>query len=150
MVLWRISNYAILDGAGGMKTPGRWHTRGHRVVYLASSPSSALLEILVHLEVSVGDLPRSYRLLEIEVPDDILIENLEKFADLPEDWAYNQTLTQKLGDFWLERNSAALLEVPSALAPHTSNFLVNPAHPDAAKIIIASAKSYRIDERLLR
>lgn len=98
----------------------------------------------------MGDLPRSYRLLEIEVPDDILIENLEKFADLPEDWAYNQTLTQKLGDFWLERNSAALLEVPSALAPHTSNFLVNPAHPDAAKIIIASAKSYRIDERLLR
>lgn len=133
-----------------MKTPGRWHTRGHRVIYLSSSPSSALLEILVHLEVSAGDLPRSYRLLEVEVPDDVVIENLEKFAELPEDWAYNQGLTQKLGDSWLDRNSAALLEVPSALTPHTSNFLMNPSHPDAARIIIASARQYRIDERLLR
>jgi RES domain-containing protein len=109
-----------------------------------------LLEILVHLEVPVGDLPRNYKLLEIEVPADIAIENLETFADLRENWADDQKLTQELGDSWLDRNSAALLEVPSALAPHTANFLLNPLHPDAERIRIRSTAQYKIDERLLR
>lgn len=150
MVLWRITNYAVLDGAGGLRASGRWHTRGRRVVYLSSSPSSALLEILVHLEVPVGDLPRSYNLLEINVPDEVVVEDVEEIVRLPEDWTNSQAVTQRLGDSWLNRNSGALLKVPSALAPHTSNFLMNPRHPDAARITIASIGQHPIDERLLR
>ena len=150
MILWRITNYASLSGAGGLKTPGRWHTRGHRVVYLSSNPSSALLEILVHLELSIGDLPKTYNLLEVEIPENVVIENLRSFATLPQDWIQSPAITQQLGDSWLERSSAALLEVPSALVPHTSNFLMNPEHPDAAKIKIASVAQHPIDERLLR
>ena len=150
MILWRISNYATLDGWGGLKISGRWHTRGHRVVYLSSTPASALLEILVHLEISVDDVPKNYSLLQIEAPADIVIENLKTLADLPDNWEENQVFTREAGNFWLDRNSAALLEVPSALAPHTSNFLMNPQHPDAARIRIASVAQYRIDERLLR
>lgn len=149
MVLWRITNYATLDGAGGLKTSGRWHTRGHRVVYLSSSPSAALLEILVHLEVPIGDLPRTYNLLEINVPDTVIVEKLEEITRLPKGWINSQFATQQIGDSWLQRSSTALLEVPSALAPHTSNFLMNPAHPDAAKITIVSIGQHPIDERLL-
>ena len=150
MVLWRISNYATLDGSGGLKISGRWHTRGRRVVYLSSTPASALLEILVHLEMPVEDVPKSYSLLEIEVPADIAIENLKTFAELPKKWEDNQVFTREAGNFWLDRNSAALLEVPSALAPHTSKFLMTPEHPDATRIRIAAVAHYRIDERLLR
>lgn len=149
MILWRISNYADLSGDGGLKTSARWHTRGHRIVYLSSSPSSALLEILVHLEIEEDHLPRLYKLLEIQIPNDISIEKLEDWATLPKNWKRKQSTTQALGDQWLNRNSSALLEVPSALVPHTRNFLLNPQHKDAARIIIISVSRHPLDRRLL-
>ena len=57
MRLWRISNHASLTGEGGLYASGRWHTRGQRVVYLADHPASALLEVMVHLEIDAEDLP---------------------------------------------------------------------------------------------
>jgi len=150
VLLWRISNYSDLSGNGGLKTSARWHTRGRRVVYLSSSPPAALLEILVHLEIEEDHLPRAYKLLEIEAPDDLRIEKLEDWAKLPGNWRQKQTLTRVLGDQWLARNSSALLEVPSALAPRTSNFLLNPLHKDAARITIISVSRQRLDRRLLQ
>ena len=76
----------IITGIGGLKASARWHTRGHRIVYLSSTPASALLEILVHLEIEEGHLPRFYKLLEIQVPDDVRIEKLEDWAKLPKGW----------------------------------------------------------------
>lgn len=149
MILWRISNYTTLDGAGGLRTSGRWHTRGQRVVYLSQNPSSALLEILVHLELSVEDLPRNYKLLRIEAPDDIIVDRLVKFSGI-DDWTQNRVFTQQLGNWWLKKKSSALLQVPSALTPHTSNFLLNPLHPDAIRILVVSVSEHPIDERLLR
>ena len=58
MFLWRISNHRTLDGRGGLETSARWHTLGRPVVYLAESVASALLEVLVHLELSPVGLPR--------------------------------------------------------------------------------------------
>jgi RES domain-containing protein len=51
-----------------MRTDGRWHVRGQRVVYLSEHPALALLEVLVHLEVDPADVPTSYQLLTIELP----------------------------------------------------------------------------------
>jgi RES domain-containing protein len=133
---------------GGLKTSARWHTRGHRIAYLSSTPASALLEILVHLEIEEDHLPRFYKLLEIQAPDSIRIEKID-WAMLPKGWPKKQSITQTLGDQWLERNSSALLEVPSALVPHTSNFLLNPAHKDATKILVASVSKQGLDRRLL-
>ena len=150
MILWRISNHADITGLGGLKASARWHTRGHRVVYLSSTPAAALLEILVHLEIEEGHLPRFYKLLEIQVPDDVTIEKLEDWAKLPKGWPRKQAVTGALGDQWLDRNSAALLEVPSALVPRTSNFLLNPLHPDAARITTISISRQTLDRRLLQ
>jgi len=134
----------------GLKASARWHTRGHRIVYLSSTPASALLEILVHLEIEEGHLPRFYKLLEIQVPDDLRVEKLEDWAKLPKGWPKKLGITQTLGDQWLNRNSAALLQIPSALVPRTSNFLLNPLHPDAAKIQIVSISTQGLDRRLLQ
>jgi RES domain-containing protein len=150
VILWRISNYADLHGLGGLKAPARWHTRGHRIVYLSSTPASALLEILVHLEIAEDRLPRHYKLLEINVPDDVGIERLEDRAKLPKSWSRKPAVTQALGDQWLARNSSALLQVPSALVPHTCNFLLNPQHTDAARITIVSVSRHPLDSRLLQ
>jgi RES domain-containing protein len=149
VVLWRISNYADLHGIGGLKASARWHTRGHRIVYLSSTPASALLEILVHLEIEEEQLPRSYRLLEIQVPDDVAIERVEDWAKLPKGWPKKLSVTRALGDQWLDRNSSALLQVPSALVPHTSNFLLNPLNKDAERIMIISVSREHLDRRLL-
>jgi RES domain-containing protein len=150
VVLWRISNYTDLNGTGGLKASARWHTRGHRIVYLSSTPASALLEILVHLEIEEGHLPRSYKLLEIQVPDDVGIEKVEDREKLPKGWPKKLSLTRAFGNQWLDRNSSALLQVPSALVPHTSNFLLNPLHKDATRIRIASISRQGFDRRLLQ
>jgi RES domain-containing protein len=52
-------------------TPGRWHNQGIPVVYCGDHPGSALLEILVHVDLS--DIPTSFQLLEIHCPDDVMV-----------------------------------------------------------------------------
>lgn len=95
-------------------------------------------------------MPRSYKLLEIQVPDDVGIERVEEWAKLPKGWPKKLSVTRALGDQWLDRNSSALLQVPSALVPHTANFLLNPLHKDAARILIASVSRQGLDRRLLQ
>src|SRR5580658_6970894 len=67
VTLWRISGHR-LDGAGGLVAAGRWHTQGSRIVYCSPNPATALVEVLVHLEVEVSDLPDRLQYLEIEAP----------------------------------------------------------------------------------
>jgi RES domain-containing protein len=147
--LWRISNHLSLLGEGALRTPGRWHTRGRRVVYCAQNPAAALLEILVHFEIDIQDLPVRYRLLKIHAPDDVQVERVS--ADgLPTDWPERTDMTRALGDGWLTTGSAALLSVPSAIVPETFNVLLNPAHQDAKRIVIVETGEHAIDSRLLK
>jgi RES domain-containing protein len=146
--LWRISNHASLAGDGGLRASGRWHTRGRRVVYCAENPAAALLEILVHFEIDIRDLPARYRLLKINVPDDLRMERVSP-DDLPADWIENMQVTRGIGDAWLTPGATPLLAVPSAIVPETSNMLLNPAHAGAKRIAIAHARDHVIDPRLL-
>lgn len=132
-----------------MRTPGRWHTRGRRIVYCAQSPAAALLEILVHFEIDIQDLPVRYRLLKIDVPDDVHVERVSA-DELPADWPEKTEATRALGDDWLAKASSALLRVPSAIVPETFNVLLNPAHQDAKRIVIVQAGEHAIDPRLLK
>jgi RES domain-containing protein len=147
--LWRISNQLSLAGDGSLRTPGRWHTRGRRVVYCAQSPAAALLEILVHFEIDIQDLPVRYRLLKIEAPDDVQVERVP-VDRLPTEWPERTDVTRALGDGWLTTGSTALLNVPSAIVPETFNVLLNPTHKDAKRIVIVQAGEHAIDRRLLK
>jgi len=146
MRLWRISDHASLSGDGGVFFSARWHTRGRRVLYLADHPASALLEVIVHIEVDAEDLPSDYQLLGIDVPDDLAVHQLEQ-GELPADWKERVALNQKIGGVWLNEGLTALLRVPSAIVPEASNYLLNPLHPDAARIVIASAMPAAFDPR---
>jgi RES domain-containing protein len=147
--LRRISNHLSLAGDGALRTPGRWHARGRRVVYCAQSPAAALLEILVHFEIEIQSLPVRYRLLKIEAPDDLQVESVS-VDRLPPDWPKRTEVTRALGDAWLTKGFAALLSVPSAIVPETFNVLLNPAHQDAKRVVIVQAGEHAIDPRLLK
>ena len=149
MFLWRISNHRSLAGDGALRTAGRWHTRGRRVIYCAQSPAAALLEILVHFEIDIQDLPARYRLLKIEAPDTVQVERVS-VDQLPADWPEKTEVTRALGDGWLKKSSAALLSVPSAIVPETFNVLLNAAHQDAKRIVIVQSGEHAIDPRLLK
>jgi len=116
--LWRISNHNSLAGEGALRTPGRWHSRAGASCICAQSPAAALLEILVHFEIDIQDLPVRYRLLKIEAPDDVQVEHVA-VDHLSTDWPERTELTRALGDGWLTKGSAALLSVPSAIVPET-------------------------------
>lgn len=150
MILWRISNYDDLSGAGGVIHAGRWHSRGRPVVYLAESAAGALLEVLVHIEAKhPGELPCDYRLLEVAVPDEAGIEDIEtESAVLPGGWQTDLSVTRRLGDRWLASGSSLLLRVPSAVVGRTYNLLFNPLHAQAARCTTVSVVRYPFDQRL--
>jgi RES domain-containing protein len=145
MELWRISNYADLSGIGGLRAAGRWHSQGRRIVYLADHPSSALLETLVHMDRDL--MPATYQLLRVIVPADMAVETID--AQLPPDWRSQTLLSREIGDQWLDRSASALLRVPSAISAKGNNYLLNPEHPDAAKIAVAEIVKAPFDPRLL-
>src|SRR5581483_6846074 len=97
MLLWRISNHPGLDGRGGLETSARWHSQGRPIVYLAESVAAALLEMMVHLELSPFRLPRSYRLLKLEAPEAIATEEVSA-DDLAVNWTEEEILTRTVGD----------------------------------------------------
>ena len=142
-VLWRCSNYADLQGIGGIKASARWHTAGKPIVYCALQPSAAVLEVLVHFDV----LPDTYKLLRIDVPNDIT-RRAVKLASLPADGASDLTATRAIGDEWLINSNSALLAVPSVVVPVTWNVLLNPRHPDAARVSISHVEQFPFDPRL--
>jgi RES domain-containing protein len=148
MFLWRISNHRTLDGKGGLETSARWHTQGRPIVYLAESVAGALLEVLVHLELSLVRLPKSYRLLKVEAPDDISIEALSS-SDFSRGWTDDETFTRNTGDQWLASKRTVLLRVPSAIVPETFNVLLNSAHEEARRMKIVSHHEYPWDLRLI-
>ena len=147
MVLWRISRHLDLSGTCGLRLLGRWHNIGHPVVYLATSPAAALLEVCVH--TSANDIPPSYTLLKVSAPDDLPILQIDA-SRLPEDWQNRPDLTGDLGADWLKSNASPLLAVPSAIVPETTNILLNPLHPGAAQCTIVATQSYPFDFRLKR
>jgi RES domain-containing protein len=149
VILWRISNHVSLAGDGAVRASGRWHTRGRRVVYCAGHPAGALLEILVHFEIEIRDLPALYRLLKIEAPDDVRVEHVS-INELSREWAKKTEVTRAIGDAWLANGSTALLSVPSVLVPETFNVLLNPAHRDSTRIVVTGISEHVIDPRLLK
>jgi RES domain-containing protein len=149
MFLWRISNHEALDGRGGLLASARWHTQGRPIVYLAASPAGALVEVLVNLELNAAHLPGNYMLLKAEAPDDIQVSRLE-VASLGECWRNDLTVTRNRGDEWLAGGESALLEVPSAILPDTFNVLLNPHHPEAARVRIVGQQVYPYDRRFFK
>ncbi len=128
MVLYRIVNcsYADLSGTGARIFGGRWSSIGKPAVYLASSRALALLEVLVHLQPLM--IPDNYCLVEIEVPDNNII-NVE-IEGLPTNWKdlSQPAALKQIGDAFLKKQEHLLMKMPSSIVPMEYNYLLNPLH----------------------
>jgi RES domain-containing protein len=149
VTLWRISNYASLEGTGGLYASGRWHTKGHPVVYCSEDPSTALLETLVHLEIDIEDRPEFFQVLKIESAQDVSLEKVD-IERLGLNWQDDLIRSRSAGDHWLRSQASLLLLVPSVLVPERRNYLVNPLHPESKSLRITGRYSHPFDGRLLR
>jgi RES domain-containing protein len=151
-VAWRIVKTsraaAAFDGEGARLYGGRWNSPGHAVVYTAESVSLAALELLVHLHGSA--LLASYSVISVTFRSEWLRELGRR--ELPAGWnAYPAPLRlRELGDAWIAARASAVLEVPSAVVPAEKNYLLNPAHPDFAKIRPGTPQRFSFDRRLAR
>ncbi len=147
--LWRISKHSDLEGLGGEKTDGRWHTaaRGKRIVYLSEHPALALIEVLANLKGNPKLFPDSYRLMKVNVADGILEEALVPNI-LESNWRDDLNATRNAGDSWLAGGTSPLLAVPSAPSPESWNYLFNPLHSDAVRLTIEWSRWIAYDKRL--
>ena len=127
LFVWRVSNYPNLKGHGGLIVEGRWHTKGHSIVYCADSVACALGEIEKHLDLPAVLFPPAYQVLKIKIPGSAKIYEFE--ADkLPDKWLSDYRLTQPIGDKWLGSVTTPVAKVPSALFAERFNYLINPTH----------------------
>ena len=84
------------------------------------------MEVLVHLELEEEELPQSYTLLRVTVPANVSTERIAMPGG--EAWKVDHHLSRQLGGAWLASGKTALAQVPSAILPNTTNFLINPRH----------------------
>ena len=149
MILYRLAKNTYADdlsGAGARLYGGRWNSKGKATVYLASSQSLALLELLVHLPALIE--PKDYFLIEVEVPDTATVRIA--IEDLPLNWNAMQppAILKKIGDNFLAEHKYLLLKVPSAIVPNEFNYLLNIQHPDITKVKIVKKELFSFDKRL--
>jgi len=150
MVLFRIVKciYAEdITGTGARLYGGRWNSEGKPMLYMASSRSLAVLEVLVHLPPLM--IPDGYCLTEIEVPNDS-VSHLE-IEDLPANWKTiaQPTSLKEIGDRFLKNQEHLLLRIPSAIVPAEHNYLMNPNHKAFKKVRVLKTESFDFDERLI-
>lgn len=135
------------SGDGAFEFGGRWNSPGSRVVYASESLALACLEMLVHLDKA--SILRSYVFIEARFEEKMVID-VEDVSPLPSDWhsAQGSIELQSIGDEWIASGSSAVLRVPSAVLPRSSNYLINPEHEKFGEIIRSDPETIGFDSRL--
>lgn len=134
MIAYRIADarHPVFDATGAMLHGGRWNSIGLRVIYAAESYAGALLEVLVHSNLSRP--PKNHRVVRITVPDEVAIETVTPHMVAHWD-AEDMIASRAFGSRWIQENRTAILRVPSVITQGRENNIVfNPAHPDFARV----------------
>ncbi|MBW6399899.1 RES domain-containing protein [Roseomonas sp. HJA6] len=134
--------HPVWSGIGAAMVGGRWNAVGVPVIYAASSKALSMLEVLVQ----GGDMAAPRDAVAAIIPDTVAIEEL---SPLPEGWReIDSPAAMAAGTEWAVSGRTAVLRVPSAIVPEEPNYLVNPAHPAAARIAVTDPVRVEWDPRL--
>ena len=151
LTAWRVVHakftvppYDPFDGQGAKLFGGRWNSAGVAAVYATWSISLAVLESLVHAR-------KLDSLLELRIA--ALTFSDGDVADAPA-WrgsALPLAESRAFGDAWIDAKTSPVLRLPSVVIPQEFNYLMNPEHPDFARIRKTATKwgPLPIDRRLL-
>ena len=137
------------NGKGAAKSGNRWNSKGTEIIYTAESRALAMAEVAVHL--TIATLPRDYVMIEIEIPNNIKVKELD-LKVLDEDWNNHppNSITQKIGDNFIDSIDECLLKVPSAVVQGDFNYLINQYHSDFKKIKIIEITDFPFDKRIFK
>jgi RES domain-containing protein len=147
MTVYRIARraYANLSGRGGLLYSGRWHQKGHPIIYAAGSVALAALECAVHSSVR----PLDSVLMEIHVPDGAFVTIEDRIGgELPGNWAFVEEQSRQLGTEWLIERKSLMLSVPSVVIPFERNLLLNPRHRSFATVSVKKVVPFFFDPRV--
>lgn len=135
-----------LSGTGASQYPGRWNSKGVKMLYTAQSASLATLETVVH--ISGLKLIAPYCLIALHIPDEF-ITTLNR-RELPHNWyAFPAPdILKRFGDLFIKDNQFLAMRVPSAVVPEDYNYLINPLHKNFAAIRIVQQRPFTFDGRL--
>ncbi|GAA4456918.1 RES family NAD+ phosphorylase [Nibrella saemangeumensis] len=147
MLVYRITRAMYAGSLVASGGAARWNSRGKFVIYTAATRALACLENVVHR--SGEGLQDLFRVMVIEVPEQLHQEEIS-LDILPATWAefQNYYQCQQIGDAWLQRMQTAVLRVPSAIVPNEYNYLLNPTHPDFARVRLIQTEPFLFDPRI--
>lgn len=148
MRIFRIGDerHPLWDGTGAALVGGRWNSPGRPVIYGSLSYACAMLETLAH--AGIGRIPATHRFVIADVPEEVAIERHDA-NELPQEWdTENSASAREFGDQWIQERRSAILLVPSVIAKQEWNALVNPLHPDSARLTLSPSEKVVWDKRL--
>lgn len=142
MKLWRLTRepYVALDGSGPMKFGRRYSSPGRPVVNFASEAGLAVLVALRYAQEDQELMAADYLLGWTEV---------DHFPERVPD-AFAPDDKKAFVDRWLEERRSLLAAVSSAVLPEADIVLMNPGHPDAARIRPLTIRPFKFSECLHR
>ena len=139
---------APFSGEGGLYASSRWASRGQLVTYAADSLALATLEKIA----GAGQIDRLGEMVyvpaEVQEPG---IATLEE-DELPDEWDRRPPghASRDLGDRWLENETSPALRVPSVTLPDSSNYVLNPSHPEFEEVVaVGDQRRLDLDPRVL-
>ncbi len=137
------------DGEGAYRFGGRWSSAGTRLAYTAEHLSLAMIEYFIH--VDADDPPKDLVVVTADVPESVSSISISP-KRLPANWRDSLSPPELagFGDAFVRAGKAAVLIVPSALAPVESNWLINPLHPEFSRIKQNSAIAFEYDHRFFK
>ena len=125
----------------------RWNPPGLPALYTGTSFAICLVEVLVHANRKTP--PSAARYVEAAVPDDVSRETFDPASNIGWDDPLDASIAQAFGKVWIEDRRSALLIVPSVVTRgRDTNAVVNPDHPDAARISVGLETAATFDPRL--
>jgi RES domain-containing protein len=138
---------APLDGEGAYRYGGRWSSPGTRLTYTSEHQSLAMLEYFVHLDAD--DAPPDLVLVTAEIPKELATQRVA-IDELPARWRSAPAPAElvRIGDEFVRRAERCVLIVPSALAPHENNWLLNPQHADFRSVVVSEVEPLNYDARM--
>ena len=136
------------DGEGARLYGGRWNSVGVPMVYASEHVSLAALEVRVHIDRT--RMRKLYKSFAFQFDEQLM--EVFRVGALPKDWIQEPPppSLQLLGDHWVRSGASVILAVPSVVIPKELNYLINPKHPDFAKLKIENLTDFAFDQRLFQ